>query len=408
MTAQAKAQPDIKLPARTIVVGLGPIGLTIARTLVDHDLVQLVGAVDPAPGRAGKDLGAVLDGEPTGIIIRSDLTSVLRKTRPQLAVLATTSHLDEVSEDISTLVEHGVCVVTTAEEMANPVLHDRAYAEHLDAACKRMGVVVVATGVNPGFVMDRLVLSCCQVTRDIRRVEVIRVVDANARRPQLLTKMGAGMSPTTFAQLAMQGGVGHVGLRGSMELVARGLGWQLDDYRESIVPVVARETMKTPVGVLERGQIRGAAQRARGMVNGEERIAFLLEIAAAAQNPRDEIRIEGTPPVHLTVPGAISGDQATVGSVLAAVPFALFARPGLRLPTELPADPRALAGLIPSNMTRKTSVPAAKKTATKKTATKKTATNKTATKKTAAGKTAAGKKSAAGKKNGRGRGGSRR
>ncbi len=354
----SKFRPDVTLPARTVVVGLGPIGLSIARALQGLDLVDVVSAVDPAPGRAGKDLGKVLGGAPNGIIIRSELQDALRKDRPQLCLLATSSRLDEVMEDLMLLADHSVCVVTTAEEVANPMLHDPVSAQKLDARCREMGVVMVAAGVNPGFAMDRLVLALCQVTRDIQRVEVTRVVDANTRRPQLLTKMGGGMSPTTFAQLAMQGGVGHVGLRDSMHLVARGLGWELSDYRESIVPAVTRTAMKTPVGTLERGQIRGATQRARGMVGKEERISFHLEIAAGAENPRDEFRIQGTPPIHVLVPGAFSGDEATVSGALAAVPFALFARPGLRLPTEMPPDPRALGGLVPVSVRPKGKVAA--------------------------------------------------
>ncbi len=347
-TLHLPTKSTTKIPARTLVVGLGPIGLSVAAALKKHDLVDLVGAVDPAPGRAGKDLGKVLGQESWGMIIRSDLEDALRRTRPRLCVLCTSSRIGEIQEDLFNLVAHGCSVVSTAEELANPVLHDAKVSRELDEAAKRKGVVVVAAGVNPGFVLDRLVLTLCQATRDITRVECTRVVDASTRRPQLLTKMGAGMSPTLFAELALEAGVGHVGLRDSMFLVARGMGWELSDYRESIVPVVAKETMKTPVGTLERGQIRGATQRARGYVEGVERITYHLEIAAHSDNARDEIHVQGTPPINVVIPGGCSGDEATVSGAMSAVPFALFARPGLRLPTEMPPDPRALGGLIPS------------------------------------------------------------
>ncbi|MBI5494288.1 MAG: Gfo/Idh/MocA family oxidoreductase [Deltaproteobacteria bacterium] len=339
--------PTTRIPATTLVIGLGPIGLSVAAALRRSDLVDLVGAVDPSPGRAGKDLGRILGEDTWGVVVGSELEEALRRHRPQLAVLCTSSRMAEIEEDILNLVNHGCSVVSTAEELANPVIHDLAGARAIDEACKRRGVVVIAAGVNPGFVLDRLVLTLCQVTRDITHVECTRVVDANLRRPQLLTKMGAAMSPTLFAELALEAGVGHVGLRDSMDLVARGLNWTLSDYRESIVPVVARETMKTPVGLLERGQIRGATQRARGYVDGVERISYHLEIAAGSENARDEIHIQGTPPIRAHIPGGCSGDEATVSGVMAAVPFALFARPGMRLPTEMPPDPRALAGLVP-------------------------------------------------------------
>jgi len=341
-------RPDVDIPARTIIVGLGPIGLSIVRAAKTHDLLNVVGAVDPAPGRAGKDLDRVLgETRPSGVIIKSELENCLRATRPTLAFLATSSRMDEVEEDIFTLINHGCSVISTCEELSNPLVHNAKVSERINDAAKRKGVIVVSAGVNPGFVLDRLVLVLCQATRDITKVECVRVVDASNRRPQLLSKMGAGMSPTVFAELALQAGVGHVGLKDSMHLVARGLGWKLDDYRESIVPQVARETLHTPIGTLERGQIRGATQRARGYVDGNERITFHLEIAAGSPNPRDEITVHGTPPVHIIIPGGCSGDEATVSATLSSVSFALFGRPGLRLPTEMPPDPRALAGLTP-------------------------------------------------------------
>jgi len=47
-------------PLKVVHVGLGPIGQGIARLVAETDGLQIVGATDPFPDHAGKDLGALL------------------------------------------------------------------------------------------------------------------------------------------------------------------------------------------------------------------------------------------------------------------------------------------------------------------------------------------------------------
>ena len=49
-------------------------------------------------------------------------------------------------------------------------------------------------GVNPGFVMDRLVAVAGQACGPVRHATVTRVVDARTRREALQRKVGAGLS----------------------------------------------------------------------------------------------------------------------------------------------------------------------------------------------------------------------
>jgi len=46
---------------RVVQYGLGAIGLGIVRILLERPDVELVGAVDIAPEKAGRDLGELLD-----------------------------------------------------------------------------------------------------------------------------------------------------------------------------------------------------------------------------------------------------------------------------------------------------------------------------------------------------------
>ena len=52
----------------------------------------------------------------------------------------------------------------------------------------------MGTGVNPGFVMDKLVVTLAAVSQRVEHVKALRIVDAVKRRLPLQKKIGAGMS----------------------------------------------------------------------------------------------------------------------------------------------------------------------------------------------------------------------
>ena len=79
---------------------------------------------------------------------------------------------------------------------------------------------------------------------------------------------------------------------------------------------------------------------ARGIVDGEEKVLLELYMYVGAGDPRDEVHIEGEPPIHNIVPGGIFGDTATVAALVNAIPLIIEAEPGLRTALELPV-PRA-------------------------------------------------------------------
>jgi 4-hydroxy-tetrahydrodipicolinate reductase len=81
---------------------------------------------------------------------------------------------------------------------------------------------------------------------------------------------------------------------------------------------------------VKRGQILGVkhavdARDEAGRVVASAR----LEMRFGHDDPGDEIRITGDPPLHLRFEGGIPGDRATVGSVLTGLRWAPGATPGL-------------------------------------------------------------------------------
>ena len=64
----------MKKKIRAVQFGVGPIGAAIVRLMREKSSIEIVGAIDSDPAKAGRDLGEVVQGReaPWGVPITSD------------------------------------------------------------------------------------------------------------------------------------------------------------------------------------------------------------------------------------------------------------------------------------------------------------------------------------------------
>jgi 4-hydroxy-tetrahydrodipicolinate reductase len=319
-----------------VLVGLGEIGQAIARAALVRPELRIVAAVDPDPSRAGRGLPDVLGVVAPRVEVARRLRDVAALARGGVVLQATQSRFEDVLGDVEEAVRAGLHVASTCEELAWPWLNHDEAAAALDRLCEERNVAVLGTGVNPGFVLDRLPATLAQVVGAVRHVRGVRVVDAARRRAALQRKVGAGLSEEAFHAAAERGELGHVGLAESAAMVAEAcVGVEEYEVDEEIVPLLAEEDADGAVRV-RRGQVAGLHHEARVFAEGREVVRLELTIAVGAQDPRDELVLDADPPVRLLVPGGIAGDAATANAVVNAVPSLVELR-GLVSVLDLPA-----------------------------------------------------------------------
>lgn len=321
---------------RVILYGLGPIGAACARVLAMRpEVYEFVGAIDLDPNKVGKDVGEVIGmPEKFGVQVSDKAGRVLAKDA-ELVMHATGSYVAKVKPQLVQIIKAGKNIVSTCEELSNPWVQNPADADELNKLAKQHRVTVVGTGINPGYAMDTLPVALTAVCQEVRRVRVKRVVDASKRRRQLQQKIGAGMTVEAFQQAAANKEIRHVGLAESVGLVARGLGWQLDEIMETIEPVVAAQRVVTDHVIVEPNFVTGVRQFGRGLYAGEDKVILELEMAVDAPEAYDEAWIEGTPDIHSLVKG-IHGDISTAAVVGNAARRVVEAKPGLLTMVDLP------------------------------------------------------------------------
>ncbi len=327
----------MKKKIRAVQYGVGPIGAAIARLMREKQAIEIVGAIDIDPAKAGRDLGELVGAAdaPWGVTVSSNAAQVLGES-PDVVIHSTSSWLKDVTDQLTQCLEAECCVVSTCEELAYPFRKHPDLAARLDAAAKDWGVALVGTGVNPGFVMDKMVLTLAAVSQRVDSARAVRIVDASKRRLPLQKKIGAGMTVEEFNDKVAAGIIKHHGLPESVAMVADGLGLEVDEITEAIQPMVAKEKVKTEFLEVAPGQAAGVHQIALGKSQGEVRIYMELQMYVGAKDPADTVELTGVPQLKMTIPGGTHGDIATAAVVVNCIPVILQAPAGLRTARDLP------------------------------------------------------------------------
>lgn len=324
---------------RAALCGVGAVGALIAKHLIEKQGIEIVAAVDTDPQKLNKDLGEILKLQTrTGIMITDNVIEALKKTRPDIAIHATSSYLKQTYSQIAALVEQNVNVVSTCEELSYPYLSEPKLAHKLDALAKKHDVTVLGTGINPGFLMDTLVITLTAPCTRIDSVEVTRIMNAATRRIPFQKKIGAGLTLEEFNNRIKNKQItGHVGLEQSIAMIAEALAWKLDRIRvEAVQPVIARRPTASKDIQVPAGKVAGMRQTATATIRGREAIRLHFEAYIGAEQEYDAITIKGVPNITQRIQPCIHGDAGTAAMIVNAVPHVINAPAGLQTMKDLP------------------------------------------------------------------------
>ena len=319
------------MPIKVMHIGLGPIGVAVARQVATRKGFIIVGAVDIDPEKAGRDLGLVCGlKRRLNVKVSDDITRAIRTAKPDVAVLCTRSSIRKAWPEFEAVLKLKVPIVSTTEELAYPVKSNAGVARKIDALAKRSRVAVLGTGVNPGFVMDALPIALTGVCESVTAIAVDRVQDARIRRLPFQKKIGAGLTRDEFLEHVKDGSVRHVGLAESISMIADALGWKLDRMTDEIQPRIADQPVTSEFLSVDAGLVCGIVQDGVGYRKGQPVITLHMEAYLGAPESYDAVRITGNPPLSMKLSGGVHGDVATASIVVNSLPKILRAAPGLR------------------------------------------------------------------------------
>lgn len=341
----------MKQNVRVIIWGFGAMGSGMAQMLTEKKGVEIVGAiVRETNANFGKDMYQVLGverGERPEVIFKS-VEEVIKPGAADIVMLGTDSFTAASMDKMRLVLENKMNLITTAEEMAYPQAQSPELAKELDELAKANGVTVLGTGINPGHIMDALVL---MMTGCMSRVDHILSRRVNSLSPfgkTVMHEQGIGMEVEDFNAKKARGEMsGHVGFPESIRMIADGLGWKLDKWEQQMEPIVTDVDRKSPHGFAKAGQVAGVSMTAQGYVDGEMKIEMehpqQIEPEQVGVTTGDYVIIKGYPNVNLLNSPEIEGGIGTVAMCVNMIPHVINARPGLKTMLDLPI-PRAIMG----------------------------------------------------------------
>ncbi len=293
--------------------GFGAINQLVAREAVRRGH-EVVGAVDIRPDLLGRDIGEIIGlGEKLGVKVSRDPESLLEA---DVVIHATSSYLDKVYDQLKTLIDLGLDVVSTCETLAYPYYRYPVLALWLDQEAGGRGVSVIGTGINPGFLLDTLPVILSIPFNEVRRIEAKRIVDASRRRRSFQVKIGIGLDPEEFKAKLKKGELtGHVGYAESVLLIAEASRVKLSRIEEGQEAVVAEKPVEFNGRMIPAGRVIGIKGWGRGFVNDKEILSLGFEAYLGAVEG-EEIRITGKDYTVTWKSTGTPGDMGTVAVLL--------------------------------------------------------------------------------------------
>ncbi|MCU1488046.1 MAG: hypothetical protein JWN67_4792 [Actinomycetia bacterium] len=341
---------------RVVVWSTGGVGAIAVQAVARRPDLELVGVWVHSPDKVGLDAGTLTGGEPLGVLATDDVDALLA-LRPDCCVYAASGPEQDAAatRDYLRLLEAGVNVVTVSSPgLVYPPAYPEATRNRLAAACDRGQTSIYASGIEPGFAADQLVLTLLTMSSSITSVRAQEIFDYSGYPVAfaMFDVFGFGR-PLDHTPILALPGVQGTTWGPPVQMVADALGVPLDEIRETYDRQVTPRTLEVACGVIEAGTVGAVRFESIGVVDGREAIV-IEHVNRMAPDlapdwptaPRDgtyRIIVEGEPSMQCDLvigatpeTASAEGMIATTMRIVNAVPGVCAAPPGLLSSLDLP------------------------------------------------------------------------
>lgn len=327
---------------RVVQWGLGAMGSGMAKLVLDKPGIELTGAIRKRAESVGKDLGEVLKLDRTvGVAVTNDPASVLSKNTADLVIHATDSFTKSSFEDVKAILEAGLDCISIAEELSCPSAQEPERAAELDRIAKANGVTLLGTGVNPGFVLDLLIIALSGACHRVDRIEASRVNDLSPFGATVMRTQGVGTTVEQFNAGVESGAiVGHIGFPESITMISDALGLGVTRIEQSREPIISNTERSTPHVHVKPGMVAGCRHIGIGYCDDREVVKLIhpqqIHPGTEQVDTGDYITIEGVPTINMAIQPEIPGGIGTISVAVNMIPIVQSATPGLKRMFDLP------------------------------------------------------------------------
>jgi 2,4-diaminopentanoate dehydrogenase len=347
---------------RTVVWGTGNVGRASIRAVVAHPGLDLAAVIVHNPDKVGRDAGELADvGRTLGVAATDDIEAVLAAV-PDALVYAASGDIrpDDAVEDIRRVLAAGTVVVTPSvyplydprnapPELTGPLL---------DAATTGRSSLFVS-GIDPGWGNDILPILMTGLASTVDQIRCQEIFDYSTYdQPDAVRHLVGFGQPMDETPPMVAPTVPTMVWGGQVRMIARALGVELDEVRETLDRRALTETVTNSMGTFDEGTQGGLRFEVQGIVDGEPVIVIehITRIDAAVApdwpSPPDggagahKVVLEGRPRIEVNIEATDEGDNraaggnaTAVGRLVNAIPWLCAATPGLYDALDVPLSP---------------------------------------------------------------------
>ncbi len=328
---------DQQQAIRVVQWGTGAMGAGMIKMMLHKKDIELVGVISKRAASQGiKDIGEFLGMGKIGVPVYSDPSEIISSDKCDIVLHATKSFVKEVYDDLKFIAEQGVDCITIAEEMAYAWQQEPELAAKLDEIASENSTVILGTGINPGFVLDSLIVMLTGACIKVDRIEAMRVNDLSPFGKTVMETQGVGTTVEQFNEGLKKGTiVGHIGFPESIRMIADALGWEIVKIEQTREPIISNVYRETPVVKVQPGMVAGCKHIGIGYDrNGNEKIKLIhpqqIHPHLEGVETGDYINIYGDPEIHFANKPEIPGGKGTIATAVNMIPAVFYSeRSGL-------------------------------------------------------------------------------
>ncbi len=346
---------------RVVVWGTGNMGRAGIRAVDAHPGLTLAAVLVADPAKVGRDAGDLAGlGRPLGVLATDDVDAALAGADAVAYMASGDVRPDGAAQDVARALRSGAVVVTPAiYALYDPRNAPAELRDPLLAAAEEGGSALFVSGIDPGWGNDLLPVLVSSLAGTVDQVRCQEIFDYSTYDAPESVRLLVGMGePMGYEPPMVAPGVPTMVWGGQVRLVARALGVELDEIRETLERRPLEADVTNAMGLFAAGTQGALRFEVQGVVDGEPLIVvehvtrITRDVAPDWPLPADggdgahRVVIEGRPRIEVNLEAtdeggnrAAGGNATAANRLVNAIPWLRAASPGLYDGLDVPVSP---------------------------------------------------------------------
>lgn len=333
---------------RVIIWGLGNVGRIAVRMCMEKESLELVGVIDIAPDKVGRDAGEIFGFGKAGVLVSDDIEKIFALDADvimcYLPCFMKKGSLKPSADNIVKALNAKKNVITTIP-ISYSWQSDPSVTRMIDEAAKANGVTFLQMGLMPGLYSSYFPIVLSAAMERVDRVVMECGEDDQGNTSDWVKFFAYGKNPEAVDIEAIRRGIATYYGDGVWETGIR-LGFKLTEVHCTDDVFTTPVPLKTVWGDIPAGTICGHRFVWHGMVGDKEVVTLnyvhnVCNDRIPAPKIVENIRLEGSPSVvEAEIKGLMppfeQSFETSVAPTVHVIPKVIAADPGYRNALDLP------------------------------------------------------------------------